>query len=51
MGVRTVLTRLLPGDQPNVIIECRHCGATIDPPNEKCPICGATEVCRYEIPD
>ncbi len=50
MEVRTVLTRLLPGNRPDVIIECRHCGTTIDPPSEACPECGTTEFCRYEIP-
>jgi rubrerythrin len=50
MEVRTVFTRLLPGNRPDVIIECRHCGTTIDPPSEACPECGTTEFCRYEIP-
>ncbi len=50
MGVRTVLTRLFPGGQSDVIVECRHCGATMNSPGEECPECGATEFCRYEIP-
>jgi uncharacterized OB-fold protein len=51
MGVRAVLARLLPGDGTDVVVECRHCGRTVTPETDICPECGASEFCRYEIPD
>jgi rubrerythrin len=51
MSVRTVITRLLPGDGTEVIIECRNCGTTVERETEECPDCGASEFVRYEIPE
>lgn len=51
MSVRAVLTRLLPGGGSDVVVECRRCGTTVDPETDACPDCGATEFCRYEIPE
>lgn len=50
MGVRGVLTRLLPGDGTIVVVECRQCGNSVEPGTDQCPECGASEICRYEIP-
>jgi len=49
MGVRGVLTRLLPGTETVVVVECRRCGATVDPEMDQCSDCGATGFSRYEI--
>lgn len=49
MGIRGAFARLLPGDGTVVVVECRQCGATVDPETDQCPECGATEICRYEI--
>jgi uncharacterized OB-fold protein len=49
MGVRTVLTRLLPGSGSNVVVECRNCGTSVSPGTEECPDCGDTEFSQYEI--
>jgi uncharacterized OB-fold protein len=51
MTVSTVLTRLLPGGGPEVVVECRRCGTGVSPGTEECPDCGASEFCRYEIPE
>lgn len=51
MGIRTVFARLLPGDGVDVVIECRQCGRTVAPDTDDCPECGASEFCRYEIPE
>lgn len=50
MGVRTVVTTLLPGNDVNVVIECRQCGANVSSDPDECPECGGTEFCRFEIP-
>jgi len=49
MGLRGAFARLLSGDGTVVVVECRQCGATVDPATDQCPECGATEICRYEI--
>jgi len=49
MGVRGIITRLFPGSGTEVVIECRQCGATVDPETDTCPECGATGFCRYNI--
>jgi len=49
MGIRGAFARLLPGDRTVVVVECRQCGATVDPAADQCPECGAIEICRYEI--
>jgi uncharacterized OB-fold protein len=49
MGIGEAFARLLPGDGTVVVVECRQCGTTVDPATDQCPMCGATELCRYEI--
>jgi primosomal protein N' len=49
MGVRSFVTRLLPAEDAAVIVECRHCGCTVEPDTESCPACGAETLARYEI--
>jgi predicted nucleic-acid-binding Zn-ribbon protein len=49
MGVGGILTRLLPGNRTVVVVECRRCGAAIDPEMDQCPECGTTEFSKYEI--
>lgn len=49
MGVRTVLTRLLPGDNTEVVWECRQCGTNLSPGADECPDCGSDEIGRYRI--
>jgi len=36
------------GDE-HVLYECRHCGRTLDGPEESCPECGADDVARYQL--
>ncbi|SEO75216.1 hypothetical protein SAMN05216388_101838 [Halorientalis persicus] len=51
MGVRTVITGLLPGGGSDVVVECRNCGTTVSPGTDACPDCGRDQFCRYEIPE
>lgn len=51
MGVRTVLTRLLPGDETEVVVECRQCGATRATADGACPECGSEQTERFQIAD
>jgi len=49
MGVRTVLTRLLPSDETEVVVECRQCGENLAPGADECPKCGSDEIERFQI--
>jgi uncharacterized OB-fold protein len=49
MGVCGILARLLAGDETTVIVECRQCGAAVDPETDECSMCEATEFSKYEI--
>jgi predicted RNA-binding Zn-ribbon protein involved in translation (DUF1610 family) len=49
MGVRAVLARLLSGDESDVVVECRQCGANLSPDTDECPECGSEEIGRYRI--
>jgi ribosomal protein L37E len=49
MSVRTVLTRLLPGDEPEVVVECRQCGETLELEADRCSGCGSNEFERFQI--
>ncbi|ELY93679.1 hypothetical protein C480_19549 [Natrialba aegyptia DSM 13077] len=44
------LKRVLPfPDQPNLLHECRRCGATVDEDSESCSECGSTEIAVYDL--
>jgi len=49
MSVRTVLARLLPGDETEVVIECRQCGTNLESEVNECPKCGSEEIERFQI--
>jgi uncharacterized OB-fold protein len=49
MSVRAVLTRLLSGDDTEVVVECRQCGTNLSPDADECPDCGSEEIGRYRI--
>lgn len=49
MSVRTVLTRLLPGDETEVVVECRQCGENLASDTDECLKCGSDEVERFQI--
>lgn len=37
------------GDREYVVLECRHCGTTLESTTETCPVCGSDAVARYVI--
>jgi len=44
------ITRLLAGDGPEVVRECRQCGTTVDDSSEACPHCGPdVDIVTYEL--
>lgn len=49
MSVRTVLAQLLPGDEVEVVVECRHCGTTLSDNADECPECDSNEIGQYRI--
>jgi len=49
MSVRTVLTRLLPGDEIEIVVECRQCGTNLESDAVECPKCGSEEIERFQI--
>ena len=56
MGLLDHLAVLLAGsDAPNdppaetSFYECRHCGTTVDSPEEVCPACGEAEIAEYVL--
>ncbi len=46
--ISTVLTRVT--GQPEVLYECRNCGANLDPGATVCAECGASDIAVYEFP-
>jgi hypothetical protein len=49
MGVHAVLSRLLSGDETDVVIECRQCGTNLTPDTDECPECESDEIGHYRI--
>ena len=49
MSVRTVLTRLLPGDETEVVVEGRQCGENLASGADECPQCGSDEIEHFQI--
>lgn len=37
------------GRRTDVVVECRHCGQSLDHEDEACPACGGTEVARLLV--
>ena len=48
-AVLSALRQRLRSEERHVILECRHCGTTVDHGIECCPVCEASEIARYEI--
>ncbi len=49
MSVRAVLNRLLSDYDPEVVVECRHCGTNLSPDANQCPNCGSDEIAYHRI--
>ncbi|SIR84416.1 hypothetical protein SAMN05421752_103302 [Natronorubrum thiooxidans] len=48
--LRTALTAVLIRDGGQTrIVECRHCGTTLEATDTNCPICGCEEIASYRI--
>lgn len=45
-AIRTLATDIR---QDDVVLECRHCGHTLDSEDDHCPTCGQTEIARFTI--
>lgn len=45
----TLLTRVREFIGDGVIYECRHCGTTLESELDECPLCGTSDVVRYEL--
>lgn len=43
------LRRLRTRPSIDVLIECRHCGTSVDRGMSNCPACGMTEFAHYEF--
>ncbi|GAA0464309.1 hypothetical protein GCM10008985_21430 [Halococcus dombrowskii] len=43
------IKRLLSPSTAESVVECRNCGASVDPDSECCPRCGSSEIASYEI--
>lgn len=42
-------TLLRSSDSPAAVVECRHCGRTVDAGTRECDTCGRAEIARYEL--
>jgi RNA polymerase subunit RPABC4/transcription elongation factor Spt4 len=40
---------MLAGSASELVVECRDCGANVEPETDICPICNSTEIASYEI--
>jgi uncharacterized OB-fold protein len=49
MSVRAALARLLPGHEPEIVVECRQCGTNLGPGADQCPDCESGEIAYYRI--
>jgi Zn finger protein HypA/HybF involved in hydrogenase expression len=49
MIVRAVLARLLFDHEPEVVVECRHCGTNLSPDADQCPNCESGEIAHHQI--
>ncbi len=41
--------RMLSHSTQESVVECRNCGANVEPKTETCPFCASTEIAHYEI--
>ncbi len=41
--------RMLSHSTQESVVECRNCGANVEPEAESCPLCASTEIAHYEI--
>ena len=41
--------RMLSRTTEDAVVECRDCGANVEPETESCPLCASTEIAYYEI--
>ena len=41
--------RMLSRSTQEPVVECRNCGANVEPEAESCPLCASTEIAHYEI--
>lgn len=47
-GVATFATGVEDGETV-IVVECRHCGTTLDQDTVECPYCGPTDTVKFEI--
>jgi rRNA maturation endonuclease Nob1 len=40
---------LSPLFSPETVVECKHCGTTLDHDTASCSACGSQEIARYEL--
>ena len=33
----------------SVLLECRHCGTTLETTDQRCATCGSTEIAVYDV--
>lgn len=49
-GLRRLLAAFgLREPNPEVLLECRRCGHTLEEPASVCPACESEEIARYEV--
>jgi rubrerythrin len=49
MGLIGTFGSLLTDGESATVIECRHCGTTLDAADEQCPVCGGDHVAEFEV--
>ena len=41
--------RMLSRSTQESVVECRNCGANVEPETDSCPLCESVEIAYYEI--
>lgn len=49
MSEAGILGTLFGREGPELVVECRHCGTSLDRGTAVCPVCEGEEVARYAI--
>ncbi len=48
MALPVIVQQWLSLDE-SVILECRHCGTSLDTTEQTCPTCGSTEIVEFDV--
>ena len=43
------VTQLLNQSSGQLVLECRHCGTTVETLDDPCPACGSAEIAKYDL--